>query len=148
MNKLITKIVGATLGLAMVIGAGVGVANGKAKQVLADPTPGDSVTWTWTAANAVKISSTKGSNTLSGKIGDTSVDITASADWTGGNPGNYESSSYGGQQMGTGSSNMSAFSLTFGNPWGGAGSYSCYTKISIQWGFYVHSYIIYKIKID
>ena len=35
MNKLITKIVGATLGLAMAIGVGVGVANKEAKVVYA-----------------------------------------------------------------------------------------------------------------
>ncbi len=136
MNKLLTKIAVAFVGMAMAIGVGVAVGNNsvrEAKAAIGDP--GDSVTWTWTTASAKKLAS--GANTLAGDSPLDSVSISATAvgkksDDSGASFGNYNSSDYGGQQMGAGAAatKMVSFSLTLGNPWSGNGTYKDYTKIT------------------
>ena len=131
MNKLFTKIAGAFIVTASLVIVGCSNA---ASLIKAKPyrigDPGDSVTWTWTASSSNKLSTTAGANTLIGSDGSSSVSISGTTAVTGGAIQNSYQSSYNGQQMGTGKANMTQFTLTFGNPWGGTGDYKDYTKIT------------------
>lgn len=111
---------------------GIGVAASVASPIkeTSEVKAANEVTWKWTASTSNKLSTTAGSNTLAGKVGTTSVNVSGTTAVTGGAIQNtYDSSNYSGQQMGTGSANMTKFTLTIGSPWTSNTTYKTYTKI-------------------
>ena len=130
MNKFLTKIIGATLAFAMMIGGAVGInASKQAKEVSADP--GDTVAFMYTTSSSKKLSTSYGVNSLADDGAKLNVSCTTAKTKGSGAIQNTYNTTFGGQQMTTNANRDTTVTFTFGNPWSGAhATYKDYTQIN------------------
>ena len=130
--KILNKIIGAFLGLAMAIGTGFAVSN-NSKVVPAHAAAGDTVSFLFTTSSAKKLNTAYGANTLADdNISGLNVSCTtAKVSGAGDSINGTYNTSFGGEQMTTNANRNQTVSFTFENPWAGTHAiYKEYTQIN------------------